>query len=111
MRGGAGALQERVTLQRRTETADGAGGVTRAWADLDPATVWAHVKARPGREGMAEGRVVATQITTFTVRNRDDVDETCRIVWNGETWNIRAVLREGPRRQLLALDAERGVAE
>jgi SPP1 family predicted phage head-tail adaptor len=106
-----GALDQRVRLQRRIETDDGAGGVARSWADLPHADVWAQVRTRASREGLIEGRMVAVQATVFTIRWRGDVDETCRLIWGGETWNIRAVLRHGDRVPYLAVEAERGVAE
>jgi SPP1 family predicted phage head-tail adaptor len=107
-----GRMDERVTLQRRVETPDGAGGVTRAWADLavNP-VVWAHVGAKGGREGLNEGRIDATRAVVFTIWNRTDVDETCRILWGGSAFNIRAVLRASSREAKLAIEAERGVAE
>lgn len=107
-----GRMDERVTLQRRVETPDGAGGVVRAWADLaENAAIWAHVGAKGGRENLNEGRIDASGAVVFTIWNRADVDETCRILWNGLAWNIRAVLRASSREAKLAIEAERGVAE
>lgn len=109
---GAGAMDQRVTLQRRTEAADGFGGLTRTWANVatDP-TVWAAVAFRVARESLTEGRVNASQQALFTIYNRSDIDETCRILWNNETWNIRGLRREGARALRLMIEAERGVAE
>jgi SPP1 family predicted phage head-tail adaptor len=107
-----GKMDQRITLQRRVEAPDGAGGVTRAWSNLPcNATVWAHVVAKAGREGLDEGRVNATFVTLFTIWNRTDVDETCRILWGGEAYNIRGVRRMGGRELRLTIEAERGVAE
>jgi SPP1 family predicted phage head-tail adaptor len=102
-----GKLDQRVTIQTRTAASDGGGGTTYAWATV--ATVWAHAKPRVARETMQEGRINASQVITFTIRNRA-IDETQRLVWRGEAYNIRAVMREGPRPLYLAVDAERGVA-
>ena len=44
----AGQLRHRVTIQQATETTDGFGGVTQAWATF--ATVWAAVEPLTGRE-------------------------------------------------------------
>lgn len=103
-----GLLDQRITLQRRTETADGGGGVSRSWATL--ATVWASVKAKASRESVSEGRMSAVFAVMFTIRNRD-VRETDRISWNGEVYNIRGVMREGTRPLYVVVEAERGVAE
>jgi len=102
-----GRMDQRITLQRATATPDGAGGVTQAWGDL--ATVWAAVEARTARESLSDGRVTAAYVARFTIYNRD-VQETDRIIWNGETYNIRGVMRRGARELRLVIDAERGTA-
>lgn len=108
----AGNLDQLITLQRAVETSDGIGGTTRAWADLvDDPTVWAGVKAKSGREGMAEGRINAVYVVVFTIRNRSDLSEVDRIVWNGEAYNIRGIMREGERGLYLRIEAERGAAQ
>lgn len=105
-----GKLDQRITLQRSADTADGIGGMTKAWADFATTpSVWSHVKPRLGREGMAEGRMSATSLATFTIRYRADVSELDRILWNGEPWNIRRVMRVSQRQQYMDIDAERGV--
>jgi head-tail adaptor len=105
--GKAGAMDQRVTLRRLARTPDGGGGVTEAWADL--ATVWAAVSFKGAREGLDEGRVNASQMTTFEIYARD-VTELDGLVWNGDFYNIRTVRRYGERNLMMWLDAERGVA-
>ena len=106
-----GQLDERITLQSATRTADGAGGFTVSWANLPSVpTVWASIKPVRGSEGNAEDRVNARSTALFTIRNRSDLDESVRIVWRGEVWNIREIRRTGPRPLYLVILAERGVA-
>ena len=107
----AGSMDQRITLQRRVATADGAGGETLSWADLtsDPRP-WAMVVAKAGRENMQEGRMAATFTVLFTIYNRDDLTETDRILWDGVAYNIRGIRREGGRKLRLVIEAERGVA-
>lgn len=108
---GAGAMDQRITLQRATALSDGAGGVTWVWADLPVnASVWAAVKSRVWREALTEGRVAASYVMTFTIYNRSDLSEVDRIVWNGENYNIRGISRNGGAAITLSIDAERGVA-
>ena len=103
-------LDQRITLQSFTTSPDGAGGATETWPDYAPdATPWASVKTRFGRESTVDDQVRASATTTFTVYNRSDVSENDRIVWNGETYNIRSVLRMGERELYMQIDAERGV--
>ena len=108
---GAGQMDQRITLQRIVEVSDGAGGVTRAWADFHSVPcVWAHVRAKAGREVLNEGRVNATYVVVFTIYNRSDLTEMDRIVWNEQPYNIRGIRREGSRALRLTIEAERGVA-
>lgn len=111
MKVSAGGMDQRITLQRGTETGDGAGGVTKAWADLasNPA-VWAKVYAKAGQESLQEGRVNASFVVLFTIYNRVDLSEKDRIIWQGEPYNIRNLRREGGRALRLVIEAERGVA-
>lgn len=104
----AGKLDQRITIQRFAETADGAGGITTAWSDI--MTVWANAKAKAGRESLLEGRMAATFVTVFTIRQLSELTDVDRIVWQGVTYNIRGILRESPRDQYLRVEAERGVA-
>lgn len=107
----AGQLDQRITLQHFTAAPDGIGGTVEAWVDLTlRPKIWAHVTPRVGRELAEQGRTNASQFATFTIRHRDDVSELSRILWRGEAWNIRRVIRKTPRAQYLDLDAERGVA-
>lgn len=105
-----GKMDQRITLQRATETPDGFGGTVRGWSNLriDPCP-WAAVIAKAGRESTSEGRMSATYIVLFTIYNRDDLSEVDRILWNGEAYNIRNIRREGGRKLHLVIEAERGV--
>ncbi len=103
-------LDQRITFQRFSEAADGIGGVERAWANLTATpTVWAKVTPRIGKEAMDGGRMNASAMATFTVRYRDDITELDRLLWRGEAWNIRRVMRVTQRNLYLEIDAERGV--
>jgi len=108
---GAGRMDQRITLQRLSRTADGYGGMTDAWADYPSnARVWAHVRAKAGREIAEEGRMTASFTVLFTIYNRTDIDPRDRIVWQGVGYNIRGLRQEGGQRLTLVIEAERGVA-
>lgn len=106
-----GKMDQLITLQRLVRTPDGVGGTTDNWADY-PANpcVWANVVAKAGREGISDGRMVATFTVLFTIYNRSDIDPRDRILWQGVTYNIRGLRTEGDRRLRLVIEAERGVA-
>lgn len=103
-----GALTERVTLYRRVEAGDGAGGVETTW-DLI-AECWANVKALSGRERMMADQVESPRNYRITVRRRSDFIEADRIVWRGKPLNVRFIADEGSRQQYLPIDCEMGVA-
>lgn len=104
-------MDQRITLQSQTRTADGHGGFVTGFADYSTnPNVWAHVRAKAGREATAEGRMTASFTVLFTIYNRSDIDPRDRILWNGEAYNIRGLRREGGRRLMLVIEAERGVA-
>lgn len=102
-----GKLDQFITIQRKTTASDMTGGRVDTWSTWKQ--VWANVKAKTSREGLEEGRTNATFVVVFTIYNIA-VTEVDRIVWNGERYNIRGVLREGSRAQHVRIEAERGVA-
>ena len=105
-----GRMDQTITFQRLAEAPDGGGGVVRAWADLDEnPNVWAEAKVIRGAEAFDEGRPNATMRVKFTVYSRRDISERDRLVWLGETYNIRSIFRPGRDRRM-AIEAERGVA-
>ena len=107
-----GDLTQIVTLQSVTRTADGGGGVSEAWGTFaEDATVYAYVTPLRGSEGARDGGVNASGLWLFSIRNRSDVTEQDRILWNGEAYNIRRVMRQGERELYLNIEAERGVAQ
>ena len=107
-----GQMDQRITLQRATETDNVLGGSDVTWGDLaSNPTVWAHVRPLGGREAMIADGVSAEQKHLFTLRNRSDITEADRIVWLGAPFNIRRIEREGTRAKYLSIEAERGVAD
>lgn len=104
-----GELDQRVTVKRQTLTSDGMGGSTTV--DATVATLWAHARPKRGRELGAHDKVEAPALYTFVVRYRDDLLERDRITWNGQDYNIRAILTRGGRKMFLEIEAERGVTQ
>ena len=108
----AGAMDQRITFRRKTATPDGGGGVTEAWGNVPTdATVWASVSFKGAREGQDDGRMNATQMTTFEVYGRSDLTELDGLIWEGDFYNIRVIRRYGSRKLRMWVDAERGVAQ
>lgn len=103
-----GSLRQRVTIQTLTKTADGIGGWTQSWATL--ATVWADLFPLSGREIYSQGQVQSPVTHKCVIRYRDDVTTKHRVSYNGNPYNIRAVLNLNERSEWLELHLESGVA-
>ena len=90
-----GSMRHRVELYSRTESRDSYGEVDVTWSLKD--TVWAsldYISANSaGVEGVEAEKVISMQKPTFTIRHRDDVDETWKVRWDGQDYDIRQVLR------------------
>lgn len=106
-----GSLDQRITFERMAATSDGMGGHVQSWsAIVTTPTVWASARPVRGNETVSEGGTAATGTWLFEIRYRSDISETDRIVWRGETYNIRNVKRTSQRELNIVIEAERGVA-
>ena len=110
--GGSGELDQLVTFERATATADTGGGTTRVWANLasNPRS-WAAVKSLRVSEKIDNGRMNATYLVEFRIRWRSDLTEADRIVWQSERYAIKGIRRGGFRNQFTLIEAERGSPE
>lgn len=104
-----GEMNERIQIIRETRASDGAGGQTLTLSTL--ASVWAHVRPRSGREMERFDRINASAMYLFVIRYRTDVEESDRILWKGEFYNVRYIAQGTGRNLYLEIDAERGVAQ
>ena len=104
-----GTLDQRVTIEQETRTADAYGGAAITWTTM--VTVWAGVKPLTGRERADMAAIEAPASYRFTLRRRADVTEAMRLGWNGQTYNIRFIADPGSRGLYMTIDAERGVAQ
>lgn len=98
-----GRLRHRVTLQRPVTSRDTYGDAIESWVDV--ATVWAAMEDLSGREYWAAAQQASEVTTRVTIRYRDGVHVTWRIVhavtW--ETYQIHAILDPDGRRRELQL--------
>ena len=60
------SLNRKLVLEERQNISDGAGGYDPAWAPLG--SIWAHVKARTGRETVVGARDASLLRLRITVR-------------------------------------------
>lgn len=88
----AGKLDQRVTLQRATTTANAYGEQVPSWADLD--TVWASWRRATARETLAAAELSAVVSDVFEVRLSSTIatlGPKDRIIWDGRTYDIAEV--------------------
>lgn len=102
-------LRQRVTLQSQTQTQDpNTGETTVSWT----ATVSdepAEVVPLSGREFIQSGATQAGVDTRMTIRWRSGIEPTMRVVFDGNNYQISAVLPDPSNRRWLTLMCQRGV--
>ena len=97
-----GALNRRLILQSPSETADGAGGVTR---DYEPvATLWGSVTPLSSRGDIEADRLGAALRFRIVIRFRADVTTRHRFADGAHIYRIVAVREMG--RRFLEIDAD-----
>lgn len=104
---GAGQLDRRITLRRKTETNTGLG-MTEAWADLG--TIWASRKDVSDSEKAAAGKMQAVVVSRFIVRSSSltrTLTPKDELIEGGLTFRITGIKELG-RRDFLEITAEAG---
>lgn len=89
-------LRQRVTIQRKTQTADGMGGWTEAWSTGDD--VWALWQPKSGSERVRAMGLSTDVSVKAVIRFRGDANgapyysAADRLSYRGRTYNITAVI-------------------
>ena len=86
----ASKLTERVTIQSLSELQNALGERVNEWSDV--AEIWARVADVSGREYLAAGATQNSAQTKITIRYRDDVRPSMRVIHGRNVYNIEAVL-------------------
>jgi head-tail adaptor len=98
-----GALARRFVLEAPSETADGAGGVTRDYATV--ASVWAQVVPQSMRSDATAANLGALQRFRIVLRRRDDITTQCRLREGDAVYRVVAARMSADRR-FTEIDAE-----
>ena len=99
-----GDLRRRITIESQTLSSDANGQEIITWGTL--AEVWARMTfetsmtSENGGESVEADQRVAQRIVKFTIRFRDDVDATCRILYDSKYYFITGVEQLGRERFL-----------
>jgi len=100
----AGNLRHRVTILQKTTDIDTDGYPVEEWVAV--ATVWAAVEPISGREYFQAAAVQAENQTRFTMRYRKDVTPDMRLQYDGQDYEIKAILDLGGWRRWLEIMGE-----
>lgn len=96
----AGRLDQRITIQTNTPTADSKGQEVASWADAD--TIWAEAITGGGGEFYAAQKLFAETKVVFRVRYDSSIVVTQRIVWISRYFQILSINHvSGAYRELL----------
>ncbi|MBA0428390.1 MULTISPECIES: phage head closure protein [Stenotrophomonas] len=86
----SGILRHRVLIQQQVTTKDSDGVEQTAWVDV--ATVWASVEPLSAREFIQSGQTQSAVTARITMRYRDGLLPSMRLVHRGEIFNIAGLL-------------------
>ncbi len=103
-----GALNRRVSIQKETRTADGAGGFTRTWATI--AVVWGKLTPKSGGESLDAQQQTNEQRFVLKIRHRTDVSTAKRVLISGDAYNITNAFNIDQKRRYLTATVVAGVA-
>ena len=89
-----GALNRRITIQKRTPGRDAAGQPLRTWEPV--VEVWADVRGSTGmasirQSGMQENVAASINSYSFRIRYRAGIDAGMRVLLDGEPFDIKQV--------------------
>lgn len=85
-----GTLRHRVLIQQQVTTRDSDGVSQTAWADV--ATVWASVEPLSAREFIQSSQTQSAVTARITMRHRDGLLPSMRLIHRGEIFNIAGLL-------------------
>lgn len=105
----AGTMDQRVTLQQRTQTQNALGEDVGTWTDV--ATVWAKVEPLRGREYFASSQMQSAVEVKISIRHRADVETTWRVVWRGQPHEIVSVIDPRAGGEYLELMCTAGIRD
>lgn len=86
----AGRMDRRIVIQSVSRVQDASGEPLESWSTL--ATVWAAVSPIRGNERFVDSQEKAERTTRFRIRYRSDVTADNRISYDGNIYDIEAVI-------------------
>lgn len=105
----AGRLRHRITIQEKTNTQDPTTGVVSASWSNAYTSVPAEVVPLSGREFLAAQQRQAEVTARITIRNGLTIDQNMRILHEGKTYDIAAILPDPTFSRHVTIMAAEGV--
>jgi SPP1 family predicted phage head-tail adaptor len=97
-------MRRRLVLEAPTESADGAGGVTRSFAAV--ATLWATLEPVAARAEVTAERSGQAITHRITIRRRMDVTAAHRFTEDARLFEIRGIVDADEAGRYLIIEAE-----
>ncbi len=97
----AGKLNHLLTIQKVQRTQDRGGGFVETWVDVS--REWASVESISGREYLAAAALQAETTWKITLRYRDDLLNSMRLVEGSRIYEIEAVLPNDSLREVVLM--------
>lgn len=104
-----GQLDRRIEIQSPTSTRTATGGVDVTWTALYRCFAAVSYPLTGNQEDVEGDQSVATTRVTFTIRYRDGMDETMRILYSGEYYDLMPPFAEVGRKQYLTISAQKQI--
>ena len=103
----AGELNRRVIIEKMVEEKD-EFGASLQW--IEYCTVWASVSDMTGREFIAAQSIKNEVTTRIIIRKRSDINIKIRIKFEGETYDVIAILN-ADKNTMMTLMCKKGVSD
>lgn len=85
----AGALDQRIVIERLVEGYDELGQPINTWLPI--VQTWAHVQPLVGREYLAAGALLSEVTARVRMRYRPGITAADRVIHNGKVYGITSV--------------------
>jgi len=102
----AGTLRDRIHIQRKTGGADEWGTpLPEGWENISPGRIAANVQHKSGLGTIKADAEVSIVRASIRIRRRAGVDAGMRVLFDGQIYELKAVL-PGPTREYIDLVCE-----
>ena len=100
----AGLLNRKIAIQTLGAGVDEIGQPVETWSTF--AQPWSNIRFLNGVESVKADAEVSVSKASIRIRYRTDITEAMRAVYNGITYQIKAVLPDEAKRDHVDLDCE-----